>query len=60
MPSFGGASEPRGQTQVSCIAGRFFTTWATREAAHIGLLFSEYVWGTFLPIWMKIHFGSTI
>ena len=23
--------QPRDQTQVSCIAGRFFTTWATRE-----------------------------
>ena len=23
---------PRNQTQVSCIAGRFFTNWATREA----------------------------
>ena len=27
-----GNSQPRDQTQVSCIAGRFFTTWATREA----------------------------
>ena len=26
------SSQPRGQTQVSCIAGRFFTSWATREA----------------------------
>ena len=26
------SSQPRDQTQVSCIAGRFFTTWATREA----------------------------
>ena len=25
----------RGQTQVSCIAGRFFTIWATREAQWI-------------------------
>ena len=27
-----GSSQPRDQTQVSCIAGRFFTRWATREA----------------------------
>ena len=27
-----GSSQPRNQTQVSCIAGRFFTSWATREA----------------------------
>ena len=26
------SSQPRGQTQVSHIAGRFFTSWATREA----------------------------
>ena len=28
-----GSSQPRNQTQVSCIAGRFFTDWATREAS---------------------------
>ena len=27
-----GNSQPRDQTQVSCIASRFFTSWATREA----------------------------
>ena len=27
-----GSSQPRDQTQVSCIAGRHFTLWATREA----------------------------
>ena len=27
-----GSSQPRNWTQVSCIAGRFFTSWATREA----------------------------
>ena len=27
-----GSSWPRNQTQVSCIADRFFTNWATREA----------------------------
>ena len=26
-----GSSQPRNQTQVSCIAGRFFTNWAIRE-----------------------------
>ena len=26
------SSQPRDQTQVSCIAGRFFTSWATRES----------------------------
>ena len=32
MPSSRGSSQPRDQTQVSQIAGRFFTVWATREA----------------------------
>ena len=27
-----GSSQPRDRTWVSCIAGRFFTNWATREA----------------------------
>ena len=32
MPSSRGSSQPTDQTQVSGIAGRFFTVWATREA----------------------------
>ena len=32
MPFSRGSSWPRDWTQVSCIAGRFFTIWATREA----------------------------
>ena len=28
------SSQPRDQTQVSCIAGRFFTIWAAREALY--------------------------
>ena len=32
MPSSRGSSQPRDQTQVSHIAGRFSTTWATRKA----------------------------
>ena len=32
IPFSRGSSRPRDQTQVSCIAGRFFTTRATREA----------------------------
>ena len=27
-----GSSQPRDRTQVSCIAGGFFTSWGTREA----------------------------
>ena len=32
IPSSRGFSQPRDWTQVSRIAGRFFTDWATREA----------------------------
>ena len=31
MPSSRGSSWPRDRTHVSCIAGRFFTVWPTRE-----------------------------
>ena len=31
-PSSRGSSWPRNRTRVSCIAGRFFTSWATRGA----------------------------
>ena len=32
MPSSRDSSQPMDWTQVSCIAGRFFTVWVTREA----------------------------
>ena len=32
IPFSRGSSRPRDQTQLSCIAGRFFTNWAMREA----------------------------
>ena len=35
IPFSRGSSRPRDQTQVYCIAGRFFTIWATREAPTI-------------------------
>ena len=31
-PVYRGSSWPRNPTGVSCIAGRFFTSWATRDA----------------------------
>ena len=37
MPSSKGPSWPRDQTQVSCIAGRFFIVWATRKAFIVSL-----------------------
>ena len=32
VPFSRGSSQARDRTEVSCIAGRFFTVWATREA----------------------------
>ena len=50
IPFFRGSSWPRDQTRVSCIAGKFFTIWDTREANtsifsflytfHINILFN--------------------
>ena len=40
FPSPGGSSPPRDYTWVSCIAGRFLTKWATREAP----MFSRVGW----------------
>ena len=37
MPSSRGSSPSRDRTQVSHIAGRFFTIWASREVLHRGL-----------------------
>ena len=37
MPSSRGSSQPKDWTQVSCIKGRFFIIWATRES-------SSHVW----------------
>ena len=34
-PSTRGSSRPRNRTRVSCIAGRFFTSWAIREAHRV-------------------------
>ena len=32
IPFFRGSSQPRDRTQGSCITGKFFTIWATKEA----------------------------
>ena len=38
-----GSSQPRDRTQISCTAGRFFTSWATREALPSGsFLMSQF------------------
>ena len=53
LPSPGGSSWPRDQTWVSCIAGRFFTIWATREA-HNPLYAHIKIWCT-ISIHPSLH-----
>ena len=53
IPFSRGSSQPRDQTQVSCIAGGFFTIWATREA-------SVMLINPFLPQWSKLCFNFLI
>ena len=48
MPCSRASSWPRGQTWISCIAGRFFTIWTTREAVF-----------TILVKWLMIKTCST-
>ena len=64
-PCPGESSRPRNWTQVSHIAGRFLTIWATREAQfdhrapHFGVKFfgtMNYPLGKW---WLELHFGST-
>ena len=49
MPSSRGFSHPRDQTQVSCIAGRFFTTWVTKEAQEYWSGSTIFSRGSFWP-----------
>ena len=49
MPSSRGSSQPRDRTQVSRIADRFFTIWATREA-HLCNNIKWKFWHTVLQI----------
>ena len=52
IPFSRGSSQPRNQNWVSCIAGRFLTIWATREAQiWIYLPENVYIHGKlFLPL----------
>ena len=57
-----GSSWPRNQTQVSCIAGRFFTNWATREESLCCLKLEgldKEILDTILPLLkLQAHFRS--
>ena len=61
FPFTRGSSQPRDWTQVSCIAGGFFTSWATRGAQIIPLWVSKCVCLcfqsclTFVTSWTVAH-----
>ena len=48
IPFFRGSSQPRDWTQVSYIAGRFFTVWATRQPKNTGVGSLSLLQGIFL------------
>ena len=43
FPFYRGSSQPRDQIQVSCIAGRFFSSWATYDKVVSNALGTFYV-----------------
>ena len=58
IPFSGEYSQPRDQTPVSCIAGRFFTIWTTGEApntssgpAYAPALREAGIWGLSPQYW---------
>ena len=51
IPFFRESSQPRDRTEVSCMAGKVFTSWATREApTQRKLTVSSSCWQTLLLI----------
>ena len=70
IPFSRGSSQPRNWTQVSCIEGRFFTIWATREiqeywSGNLSLL--QWIFPTYclmefiftLPQLIRVHWHRT-
>ena len=62
FPPPGESSWPRDRTQISCIAGRFFTIWATLLVFHKTSLWCQKGWGTLIysmkakrnPTWYQV------
>ena len=52
-----GSSQPRYQTQISCTASGFFTSWATKEAQEVQLVITRYsiCFSTFLNIVLDLR-----
>ena len=56
MPFFRGSSQPRDWTWVSCIAGRFFTIWASWKAYYMAAVsyYLKFLCVT-LSLWPSFH-----
>ena len=54
IPFCGGFSKPRDWTRVSCIAGRSFTIWASREALYIHTHTHIYIYISPLTHWIIV------
>ena len=56
IPFSRGSAWPRDQTWVSCIAGRFFTVWATKEAPDLNIAWRR-CFGQLRPMDVKCKMG---
>ena len=56
FPFSRGSSQPRDRTQVFCIAGGFFNSWATREAWTSIHTFSKLIFVDLKPVSFKLSF----
>ena len=55
IPFSRGSSRPRNWIGVSCIAGRYFTVWATRNHHELLVIEAEqWLWGTWLYIFFAL------
>ena len=67
-----GSSQRRDRTRVSCISGRFFTNWATREAylscrayfymltCHLNIFLAEVSVKVFDPFYAQVMYFLTV
>ena len=57
IPSPGDFPQPRDWICVSCITGRFFTMWPTRE---VYFLSASYSWGVWMPMYVHVQLLSHV
>ena len=60
IPSSRGISQPRDRTLVSCIAGRFFTIWATRKSYTRIMLFKSFSVSTSMENFSSVQFSHSV